>query len=94
MDAEKVKVFHRSRRMFCIYQDKLHVARPNLPYSHTVWLEKEEWVSKENNELIKEMIKGFVNPNGDVYFYTGYDFKVNSKIEHTFFLILKNWLKN
>ncbi len=83
--SEKLKVFHRSRRMFCIYQDKLYIAKPNLSYSHDVWLEKEGLISKEKNELIDEIVRGFVNPNEDVYFYSGHDFKINSKIEHIFF---------
>jgi len=34
---EKVEAFHRSRRMFCVYKNKLFVAEPNLPYPHAVW---------------------------------------------------------
>jgi len=50
-EDEKVKSFHQSRRMFCIYKNKLFVADSNLPYSHASWFEKEWWITKEKDEL-------------------------------------------
>lgn len=88
-ENQKVKAFHHSRRMFCIYQNKLYIAEENLPYSHAVWFEKEGWISKEKDELMDEIIRGIVDNNGNVYFYVGYDFEINKKIEAIFFSHLK-----
>lgn len=92
-EDEKTKAFHRSRRMFCIYQNKLFIAEPNLPYSHAVWFEKEGWISRENDELMDKIIRGIVNNNGDIYFYVGYNFDINKEIESIFFYHLKELVK-
>ena len=39
-ENEKIIAFHKSRRMFCIYQNRLFIAEPNVPYSHATWFEK------------------------------------------------------
>ena len=88
-EDEKVRAFHRNRRMFCIYYNKLFIAESNLPYSHAVWFEKEGWISREKDELMDEIIRGIVDNNGDVYFYVGYDFEINKEIESIFFSHLK-----
>lgn len=92
-EDERVKTFHRSRRMFCIYQGKLFIAKPNLPYSHATWFEKEGWMSKGKKELIDEITRGIVDDKGDVYFYTGYDFRINNDTESIFFSHLKELVK-
>ncbi len=88
-ENKKVEDFHASRRMFCIYNGKLQIADSNLPYSHATWFEKEGWMSKEDDKLMDNMVRGIVDSKGNVYFYTGYDFKVNSEAENTFFPHLK-----
>ncbi len=88
-EDKKVKAFHRSRRMFCIYQYKLFIAKPNLPYSHATWFEKEGGISKEKDELMNTLVRGIIDSKGDIYFYTGYDFKINKEAETTFFRHLK-----
>jgi hypothetical protein len=88
-EDEKVKNFHRSRRMFCIYQNNLCVADQNLPYSHAAWFEKEGWMSKGRDELMDKIVRGIIDDKGDVYFYIGYDFRINSDIESIFFSHLK-----
>jgi hypothetical protein len=93
-EDEKVKDFHRSRRMFCIYQNKLVIAKPNLSYSHATWFEKEGWISKEKDELMNDLVRGIINDKGDIYFYTGYDFEINTDIEKIFFSHLKELTKN
>jgi hypothetical protein len=92
-EDEKTAAFHRSRRMFCIYQDRLYIAKENLPYSHAVWFEKKGWISKEIDELMNEMARGIRDSKGDVYFYTGYDFKINPRIETVFFSHLGELVK-
>jgi hypothetical protein len=88
-ENKKVEDFHCSRRMFCVYNGKLQIADQNLPYSHATWFEKEGWMSKEDDELMNKIVRGIVDSQGNVYFYTGYDFKVNSDVENTFFPHLK-----
>ncbi len=88
-EDKKVRTFHRSRRMFCIYQNKLFIAEPNLEYSHAVWFEKEGWISKKEDGLMNEIARGIVNSEGDIYFYVGYDFNINNEIESIFFSHLK-----
>ena len=83
-EDDKVKDYHRSRRMFCIYQNRLYIADKNLPYSHTTWFEKEAWLSKENDELINKIVRGVIDSQGNIYFYIGYDFRINSDIEPIF----------
>ena len=88
-EDEKTRVFHRSRRMFCIYQDKLFIAEPNLPYSHAVWLKKEGWLSKGDDEIMTKIVRGVVDDQGCIYFYIGYDFRIDDNCEHVFFSHLK-----
>jgi hypothetical protein len=84
-EDEKIEAFHRSRRMFCIYENKLRIARPKLPYSHADWFEREGWISKEDDSLMKQLVRGIVDSKGDIYFYAGYDFRVDEKAAEIFF---------
>ena len=88
-EDEKVKDFHRSRRMFCIYQNKLCIADRNQPHSHATWFEKEGWMSKDKDELMDKIVRGVIDIKGDIYFYIGYDFRINNDIEPIFFSYLK-----
>lgn len=87
-EDEKIKAFHRSRRMFCIYKDKLFIAKPNLPYSHAVWFSKEGWVENKKDDPMNNAVRGIIK-NGDIYFYVGYDFDVSREAELIFFKHLK-----
>ena len=88
-EDERIIDFHKSRRMFCIYQNKLYTAEANLPYSHAVWFEKEGWISRKKDDFMDSIIRGIVDSEGNVYFYTGYDFEINEEAESIFFLHLK-----
>lgn len=88
-EDRKVEDFHRSRRMFCIYNNELHIADQNLSYSHAAWFEKEGWMSKENDELMDKIVRGIVDEQGNIYFYTGYDFKISNGSKDIFFPFLK-----
>jgi len=88
-EDEKVKSFHKSRRMFCIIDNTLHIAKPNLPYSHATWFEKEGWMTAKNDHLMQIAPRGIINTHGNIYFYVGYDFQINNKIEKKFFPFLK-----
>ena len=88
-ENDNVKKLHRNRRMFCIYKNKLHIAGPNLEYTHAVLFEKEGWMTKDNDNLMNEMIRGCVHPDGDVSIYYGYEMTINDEMEKIFFPYLK-----
>ena len=88
-EDEKTITFHQSRRMFCIYKNKLYIAEPHLPYSNAIWFEKQGWISKQNQKLMNEIVRGIIDDKGNVYFYVGFDFDVNEKTEIVFFSHLK-----
>jgi len=86
-EDENVRAFHRSRRMFCIKDGKVYIAKPNLPYSHAVWFEKKGW--KATSSFMDKTVRGFVSKNGDVFFFVGYGFRVNRRAEFIFLSLLK-----
>ena len=88
-EDEQTKALHRNRRIFCIYRDKLRLAEKGATYTHAIWFEKEGWMSKEDDALMDEIVRGMVDGKGDVYFYIGYNFEVNEKVEKIFFPYLK-----
>lgn len=88
-EDENIRLFHKSRRMFCIHKNRLLIAEPNLPYSHAIWFEKEGWISKEDDKQMNEIVRGIVNSEGDIYFHTGYDFRIDNETELIFFSHLK-----
>lgn len=88
-EDEKTISFHKSRRMFCIYENNLFIAEADLPYSHAVWFEKEGWISRKKDALIDSIVRGIVDDKRDIYFYIGYDFEINKESESIFFSHLK-----
>lgn len=93
-EDEKVKDFHRSRKMFCIYNNKLYIAKPNLPYSHAFWFESEWWMNDKNDDLMNNITRWIIDSEGDIYFYVGYDFRINETIEKEFFKYLNELVTN
>ena len=67
-DDEKTAKFHKSRRMFCIKNNKLYTAKAKLSYSHAVWFEKEGWISASNDRFMKENVRGVVFKDGEIRF--------------------------
>jgi hypothetical protein len=92
-EDEKTIAFHKSRTMFCIYQDRVYIARQNLPYSHAVWFEKEGWISRESDELMNEITRGIKDNKGYIYFYVGYNFEINPEVETVLFSHLEELVK-
>lgn len=82
-----IKSFHKNRRMFVIKDGVLYLGSENVSYTHAEWFEKEGWVTKENDSFMDEVTRGFVDEEG-IYFYKGYDFRVDEKIEQEFFKFL------
>lgn len=80
--------YHKSRRMFCIYKGKLKIAPIGAPYSHAQWFVKEGWMTQEEDFLMDEIVRGYVSKEGDIYFYIGYDFRVDKGVEDIFFKYL------
>jgi len=87
----RVGDYHKGRRMFCIRNGKLFIARPNSPYSHIDWFRKRGWIKNANS--MNEIIRGFVDKKGDIYFYVGKDFGINKKAEKEFFEHLEELAK-
>lgn len=77
--------FHTNRRMFCVVKNVLHIARPNVPYSHAEWFEHEGWISSDDDTSMDSIVRGYVDASGDVFFYVGYDFRVDRTTEDVFF---------
>ncbi len=93
-ENRKVKEFHRGRRMFCIKDGKLYIADPHRSDSHAVWFERMGWMQgKDDADVMDDIIRGFVDRDGDVYFYIGYDFRVDKKAEKVFFAHLKELVR-
>lgn len=79
--------------MFCVVNGKLLIARPNLLYSHQEWFEKIGWNKAQIKIFMASGLRGIIDANGNLNFYTGYDFKVTNKIEKEFFSALPNLVK-
>ena len=77
--AQGTRKFHESRRMFCMKDNKLYIARANLPYSHAVWFEKEGWITPDNDSLMSKLTRGFVDASGNIHFFVGYNFNVTDE---------------
>lgn len=92
-ETDKIKEFHRSRRMFCIYDNQLRIADKNLLYSHATWFQNENWMTKEMDGLMNEIPRGIIDDKGDIYFYIGYNFEINDIIEFIFFPHLSDLVK-
>jgi len=92
-EDEKIVEFHKSRRMFAIYKSKLHIAPPNVSCSHAVWFEKMGWMTYDDDKLMAITTRGFVDKEGDVRFYAGYDFHSDDNSEKEFLRFLPELAK-
>ncbi|MBI5398719.1 hypothetical protein HZB03_04615 [Candidatus Woesearchaeota archaeon] len=77
-------VFNQSRIMFAIHDGKLNFAPPKATYSHAKWFRDQGWVKGPNDMFIETTVRGFVDADG-VYFYVGFDFRVDETAEKLFF---------
>lgn len=78
--------------MFAVKDGILYLASENVSYSHAKWFELKGWMNSNDDQIMNEIIRGFVDKDG-VYFYKGYDFKVDSKSEKEFFQHLQKLIK-
>lgn len=79
--------------MFCIKDNALHIAPKGVTYSHAVWFENEGWMTKDSCTFMDEHVRGFINKQGDVYFYLGYDFRITPEAKEIFFSFLSQLAK-
>ena len=75
--------------MFCIYNDELYIAEDGLPYSHIEWFVKEGFINGFDDSLFEKIVRGFVSKKGDIYFYIGSNFEIDTFSEKIFFSKLK-----
>jgi len=88
MNQEKIRAIHQQRRMFCIHHDRLWFRDIGSQESHTEWFISEGWMTEEGSDFINQIIRGYVNYAGDIYFYIGLDFSINEEAEKMFFKFL------
>ena len=81
----KEKEYHKARRMFFVIDDNLIIAEANSDKSHFEWLI--EYFRSEDKaiEFIKTGLRGVLNPDGNIRFYTGENWEINKEIEEIFF---------
>jgi hypothetical protein len=75
-ETADIKDFHRSRRMFAIYQDSLYIAESGADYSHAEWFKRMQWMDESNDAVMETIVRGYVKDQ-TIFFYVGYDFTVH-----------------
>jgi hypothetical protein len=84
-DTERL---HRQRRMFCVINGEVIIAQPDCPHSHAKWLEELGIPTNEIDAIMSTSLRGAVDQNGNLRFYTGWDFSVDEKLEQELLRIL------
>ncbi len=87
-----VQEFHRQRRMFAIRQGTLYISPPGSTDSHAVWFERKGWINPADTQAMEELTRGFADDTG-VYFYRGFDFRLDEFTEKIFFHHFKGLVK-
>lgn len=77
---EAIKSFHHQRIMFAIKDHDLYIADRGISDSHAVWFEKLGWITPENDHLMEEITRGYVDSSG-IYAYCGFNFRTTGKVE-------------
>lgn len=86
MNAEKK--YHKSRRMFFVINEKLVLAEIGCKTSHYDWLINQGWSEEKATNFIKQKLRGVIDPDGNIKFFTKENWEINEKIENEFFKIL------
>lgn len=87
------KEYHRNRRMFFLIDDNLIIAPANSEKSHYDWLIEQYWPEEKAIEFIRTGLRGVLNPDGNIRFYTGENWDINEEIEAKFFGIFDELVK-
>ena len=82
------KEYHRNRRMFFVIDNELVIPETGSDKSHLEWLISNGYTSEEAEKIIETVLRGVINPDGNVRFFIGKDWGVNKEIEKKFFEIL------
>ncbi|MFA5750104.1 MAG: hypothetical protein WC895_02695 [Candidatus Shapirobacteria bacterium] len=82
------KEYHKARRMFFLINNELVITEEDSDKSHMEWLIENGHTQEEAKIIIETVVRGVVNPDGNLRFYTGEYFEINEKIEKEFFEIL------
>jgi len=90
---QQEKEYHRNRRMFFVIDDNLVIAPANSEKSHYEWLIEQYWSEDKAAEFIKTGLRGVINPDGNIRFYTGENWEINEEIEAKFFEIFDELVK-
>lgn len=87
------KEYHRSRRMFFVINNNLVIAEPNSDKCHYDWLIEQYWSEEKATKFIETGLRGVIDPDGNIKFFTGKNWDINNKIEIKFFEILDELVK-
>ncbi|MCK5459538.1 hypothetical protein KAI52_00305 [Candidatus Parcubacteria bacterium] len=74
------KKYHKSRRMFCIIDNKLFIAKKHDERSHKKWINDLGYGNK-----FEKIVRGVINKKGVLIFYIGKNFTINKNAENIFF---------
>ena len=85
--------YHKARRMFFVIDDNLIIAEANSDKSHFEWLISQFWPEDKAIEFIRTGLRGVLNPDGNIRFYTGENWDINEEIEKIFFEKLTELVK-
>ncbi|MEK9196314.1 MAG: hypothetical protein AAB914_03015 [Patescibacteria group bacterium] len=86
-EDDKIKQYHKSRRMFAINNGQVYAADMDVDYSHAEWFKKLGWIDETNDNLIDEVTRGSLEPAG-LWFYKGYNFVIDGETEKDMMLHL------
>jgi ABC-type oligopeptide transport system substrate-binding subunit len=84
----KEKEYHQQRRMFFIIDNNLVIAPRGQIKSHLEWLIDQYWPEEKAKEFIRTGLRGTVEGNGNIKFFTGENWEINEEIEQKFWDIL------
>lgn len=85
---DKEKEYYRQRRIFFKINENLVLGEKGFEGSHYDWLKNQGWTEQKTKEFIKNELRGTVDPDGNIKFFTGENWEINEKIEKDFFEIL------
>lgn len=81
------KEYHKARRMFFLINNELVIPKKGSDKSHLEWLRENGHTQEEAKSIIETVMRGVVNPDGNVRFFIGKNWEVNKEIEKKFFEI-------
>lgn len=91
----KIKKYHKTRTMFCIFENKVYIADKKYDFSHYEWFKKIWILNDENwNKIMENTTRWYIWDDGDVWFYIWFNFEINDKSETEFFNYLKKLNEN